>query len=155
MEKYNHKHHGTLPFNYDYIEDGIFIGSSQCCIAGLNEVLAKEGVSADISLEADNIDSPYGVDMYLWLPTKDLTPPSSDAFSLGITALAKLVDQRRKVYVHCRNGHGRAPTLVIAYFMVSRGLSADNAEALVHKKRHSIHLEENQKEALQKLEHKV
>ena len=154
MNTTSHKHHGKLPFNYDYIEDGIYVGSSQCCIAGLNEVLAKEGVSVDISLQMESIDSPYGVDIYLWLPTKDLMPVSPDALSLGIAALAKLIDQKRKIYVHCQNGHGRAPMLVMAYFMIARGLSPEDAEALVSKKRPSVHLEKNQREALRALERK-
>jgi protein tyrosine phosphatase len=145
------KNHNGIPFNFHYIDDGIYLGSSQCCIAGLNELLQKEGISADISLEEQSVDSPFGVLVYLWLPTKDLTAPHPDALSLGISALAKLVDQKRKVYVHCRNGHGRAPTLVMAYMMIAHNMTAEEAEKFVCKKRPVVHLEEAQRIALQKL----
>ena len=60
----------------------------------------------------------------------------------------KLVTQDRKVYVHCKNGHGRAPTLVASY-LIRKGKNAEEAEAFIKSKRPSVHLDDIQREALQ------
>ncbi len=145
----DHIHSKNSKLNYNYITDGIYIGNNQCCIIGLNEVLKNEDIVADISLEEISIDQPYGVEAYLWLPTPDHTPPTQDQLLLGATTLANLVKQNKKVYVHCKNGHGRASTLVAAY-LIAQGHSKDEAELIIKKGRPSIHLQDSQREALEK-----
>ncbi|MBI3495536.1 hypothetical protein HY065_02825, partial [Candidatus Berkelbacteria bacterium] len=96
-------------FEYDEITDGILIGTNQCCQVHFDKELLTKGVTADISLEAERLDAPFGVESFLWLPTKDNFPPSPDQLKLGVRMLTDLVAQKKKVYVHCKNGHGRAP----------------------------------------------
>lgn len=59
-----------------------------------------------------------------------------------------------KVYIHCKNGHGRGPSLVIAYF-IYKGMSFDEAFILVKSKRKEIHLEKVQIKALKKFQEKL
>lgn len=143
-----HKHKDEAVLNYDYIEDGIYIGSKQCCVLGLNAVLKKEGITADISLEETRLDQPFGVEAYLWMPIANHTAPTPDQLTLGVRTLRTFVEQGKKVYVHCQNGHGRAPTIVAAYF-ISKGLSVQEAIALVTRKRPAAHLQDAQKIALE------
>lgn len=137
--------HNKLDF--DYIIDGIFIGTNQCCQTHFDERLKEEGITADISLEEDRLDAPFGVEFYVWMPIKNNTAPTQDKLNFGVSALEKLVSLKKRIYVHCQNGHGRAPTLVAAY-LIRQGKSPDEAIAFVKAKRPSIHLEETQKEAL-------
>jgi protein-tyrosine phosphatase len=137
--------HPALDFNY--IADGIFIGTNQCCQTHFDEQLRQEGITADISLEEDRIDAPFGVDFYVWIPVKNQTPPKPDQLVFGVSVLEKLVVMGKKVYVHCKNGHGRAPTLVAAH-LISKGKTAEEAEAFIKLKRPSMHLEEVQRQAL-------
>lgn len=140
--------HPQIPIlEYNLIADGIFIGTNQCCKAHFDDVLKKEGMTADVSLEDTKLDTPFGVDFYVWMPVVNHTPPAPDQLAFGVSALEKLVSMRRKVYVHCQNGHGRAPTLVAAYF-IQKGMSSDEAEELITSKRSGIHLDDVQKEAL-------
>lgn len=132
---------------YNYITDGIYIGSNQCCQTHLEEGLVKEGITADISVEEDKIDMPFGADFYLWLPVKDHSPPTPEQMDLGVGALEKLTFLKRKIYVHCKNGHGRAPTLVAAY-LIKKGGTPEEAVNFIKERRPSIHLQESQKEAL-------
>jgi len=134
---------------YSQITEFIFIGSNFCCQTHFNQELLKKGIAANISLEAERLDSPFGVDSSLWLPTKDHTPPSPKQLKLGISHLDSLVKQKIKTYVHCMNGHGRAPTLVAAYFIFSRKSPAEAIES-IKKKRPEIHLDKNQVDALKK-----
>lgn len=109
-------HRDAKKLEFDYITDGIYVGTNACCRAHFDEKLADEGITEDISLEDKKIDTPFGVESYLWIPVKDKTPPNPDQMEYGISALEKLVSLGKKVYVHCKNGHGRSPTLVAEAF---------------------------------------
>ena len=144
--------HKNLEF--DYIVDGIYIGTNQCCETHFNEELLKEGISADISLEEERLDAPFGVEFYVWMAVKDHTPPSPDQIDFGVAALQKLEALGRKIYVHCKNGHGRANTLVAAY-LIRKGKTPEEAEAFVKKQRPVTHLRDVQREALKRFYEKI
>ena len=147
--------HPQIPvLEYNYITDGIYIGTNQCCRTHFDEVLQKEGITADISLEDTAVDSPFGVDFYIWMPVVNHRPPKEDQFEFGVEALKRLVGMGKKIYVHCQNGHGRAPTLVSAY-LVDKGMKPEEAEAFVKSKRPSIHLDDTQKDALKKFSERL
>lgn len=141
----NHPEH--RPLDYDYIADGIYIGTNVCCQAHFDERLVAEGITADISLEAERADAPFGVQFYLWLPVVDLAAPSPEQLRVGVTVLEALVNLKKKAYVHCKNGHGRAPTLVAAY-LIKRGRSVEVAERFLAARRPAVHLSKAQREAL-------
>lgn len=143
-----HKDHSQIPIlDYNYITDGIYIGTNQCCQTHFDEELKQLGITADISLEEERLDAPFGVDFYIWIPVKNHAAPASDQLEFGVATLEKLVAMGKKIYVHCKNGHGRAPTLVAAY-MIRKGKSSEEAEAFIKPKRQTMHLEEVQREAL-------
>ena len=75
-------------------------------------------------------------------------PPAPDQLEFGVSVLEKLVSMNKKVYVHCKNGHGRTPTLVAAY-LVKNGKTPEEAETFVKTKRPPVHLEKVQRQALQ------
>lgn len=133
--------------DYNLISDGIYIGTNQCCLLHFDEQLKNDGIEADISLEEERIDASFGVKFYLWIPVKNHTAPGQDQLNVGVAVLEQLVSVKKKVYVHCKNGHSRAPTLVAAYY-ITQGKSPDEAVELIKKKRPTIHLEDVQKEAL-------
>lgn len=112
-----------------------------------NDALLKNGFDADIDLEEKRAEEPPHTSIYLWLPTADHTPPSQDQLHVGVSALTEIVARNLKVYVHCKNGHGRAPTLVGAYLM-THGYDLEGAIAFMQSKRPEIHLQQSQKEAL-------
>ncbi len=134
--------------NYNHIVDGIYIGTNQCCQTHFDELLLKAGISADISLEEERVDAPFGVNFFIWIPVKNYLSPTSEQLDFGVNALEKLLAMQQKVYVHCQNGHGRAPTLVAAY-LIKKGKTVEEAIALIKSKRPSVHMDEAQKQALQ------
>lgn len=146
----NNDHPQTKELEYNYITDGIYVGTNQCCQAHFDEnLLHKEGVTTDISLEEGRLDQPFGVEWYVWLPVKDHTPPSPAQLAFGVKAFQEIVALGKKVYVHCKNGHGRAPTLVAAY-LIQKGMTPEAAEEFLQSKRPTVHINESQREALQK-----
>lgn len=146
-----HEHKPDEQLDYNYITDGIYIGSNQCCVVGLSEVLKKEGITIDVSLEDIKLDQPFGVEAYLWLPTPDHTPPTQDQLLLGAKTLVNIVELNKRVYVHCKNGHGRASTLVTAYLIMT-GKTLDDAVNLIKKNRPTIHLQDSQIGTLREFE---
>lgn len=139
-------HPKHVPFEYSQITEHIHLGTNQCCQTHFEESLLRVGIRADISLEQERLDTPFGVDFFLWLPVADHEPPSQEQLLIGARNIKDLVDNNVKVYVHCKRGHGRSPTLVAAYFILE-GLSASEAIRRVRDKRR-IHLTMSQIRAL-------
>lgn len=139
--------HLTKQLDYNYITDGIYIGTNKCCQMHFDKKLKEEGITTDISLEGERVDAPFGVQFYTWIPVKNHTAPTNEQLDFGVAILEKLVSMKKKVYVHCKNGHGRAPTMVAAY-LIKEGKSVDEAIDFIKAKRPTIHLEKIQKESL-------
>jgi protein-tyrosine phosphatase len=55
-----------------------------------------------------------------------------------VDRLHALIDAGGRVYLHCNAGYNRAPTVAIAYLHVHRGLSLDDACALVKQQRSCV-----------------
>jgi len=140
--------HSKNKLEFNYIADGIYIGTNQCCQMDFDAVLVKEEITYDISLEKERIDAPYGVTSYVWIPVEDHQAPTQEQIEFGVSVLEKIVAMGKKVYVHCKNGHGRAPTLVAAYF-IKQGRTVDESIAIIKEKRPPIHLEEVQNKLLE------
>lgn len=139
--------HPQNKLDFNYIDRGIYIGTNQCCQLDFDKYLLKDGVTTDISLEEERIDAPFGVEFFVWIPVKNHTAPTETQLDFGVTTLEKIVAMKKKVYVHCKNGHGRAPTLIAAY-LIRQGKTTDEAIQFIKSKRPSIHLTDVQVDAL-------
>lgn len=135
--------HKPLTLEYSQITKYVYIGTNMCCQSHFDKSLLRKGISADISLEEKKLDQPFGVDYYLWLPTKDHQAPTLTQLKIGVAFLKEARKQKIKCYVHCQRGHGRAPTLVAA-FLVSEGMSVQEAFTSIKKKRPDIHSNKKQ-----------
>jgi hypothetical protein len=142
--------HGPLVLEYSQITPHIYIGTNRCCRLHFEKSLLRKGIRADISLEEKSLDQPFGVNYYLWLPTKDHTAPSQGQLAVGTDFLMQLVRRRIKCYVHCMRGHGRTPALVAAYLVMARGVSPEQAFALIKKVRPSVHPNKKQVSAVKR-----
>lgn len=129
-----------ISMNYSAITDLLIIGTNMCCQKHFDEQLLQKGVVADISLESEKLDHPWGIKYFLWLPTVDHTAPTMEALAMGVQMLRFCMENSIKVYIHCKNGHGRAPTVVAAY-LISTGMSVKDAIKTIAKQRREIHIE--------------
>ena len=134
-------------FDYNKITPSIYLGTNACCEWHFSRELLKNGVSADISLEGERIDYPKGAAYYVWLPTRDHQAPTLKQLKMGIACIDVLIKEKVKIYIHCKNGHGRAPTLLAGYF-ISEGMGVDEAIRFIKKYRKEIHIEPPQKKLL-------
>lgn len=139
-----HKH-----IEYSKINHYIYVGTNFCCKVHFSGKLLKEKIEADISLEENHLDSPFGVKYYLWLPVKDHRAPTRIQFFIGVSMIHYLIGARKKIYVHCKNGHGRAPTLIAAY-LLTQGMSVKETLTFLKSKRAGVDIRPAQINALKK-----
>lgn len=139
--------------DYSTITDQLFLGSDLCkmgvCLIH-GEEFKKLGITYEVNLSFENNElPPHDILGYLWLPVVDGHAPSLAQIDSGVAFIAAAISDNQKVYVHCRNGHGRGPTLAAAYLMKEHGLSPEKAEEEIQGNRSEVHLEETQKKRLQ------
>lgn len=142
-------------FEFNYIDDGVYIGTNLCCQSHFDESLLKDGVAADISMEAEQVDTPYGVEFYVWIPVEDHKAPTQGQLEFGVSTLEKLIGMGKKIYLHCQHGHGRSPTLFAAYLIKTRNMDVEQASEFIKERRSTIHITEPQTQALQRYKAKL
>ncbi len=140
-------------FDYSKITDNIYIGSDLCkgsvCLVHGPE-FKRLGVCVELNLSAEKKEKPPDdINSYSWLPVVDGYAPSPNQFDLGTSVINQAVENGETAYVHCRNGHGRSPTMVAAYLVRYKNMSVEEAVEFIGKKRPEIHIEKAQKKALQ------
>lgn len=154
-EEIREMEHMHIKMSYNKIEELIYAGNNMCCQGHFEEELLSQGITADISLEAERLDNPEGVRYFFWFPWKEDTAPDIELMNLGLDVLDNLMKSNIKTYVHCRNGHGRTTTFLISYFMRKYKISLDKAISLVKEKRPSGHFNNEQKNFLIEFEKRM
>lgn len=133
------------------ITANLFLGS-QYNLVGLRKMKAL-GITAIINMRMHSIysEAQYEGFHYLHLPTVDNTPPPMETLIKGADFADAEVKKGGKVYIHCRQGLGRGPTMTIAY-LLKTGLTFQDAFNLVKKVRTFINPRPGQIERLKELE---
>ena len=133
------------------VTDHLFLGS-QYNLIGLKKLKAL-GVTAIVNMRMHNTydDAVHEGIKYLHLPTIDNTPPPLDVLIKGADFIDKEIKNGGIVYVHCRQGLGRGPTMAMAY-LIKTGLTYKEAYALVRKVRVFINPRPGQIAKLKELE---
>lgn len=129
----------------------LFLGS-QYSLIGLRKMKAL-GITAIINMREHSIysEAQYEGFNYLHLPTVDNTPPELEVLIKGADFADAEIKKGGKVYIHCRQGLGRGPTMTIAY-LLKTGLIYTDAFALVRKVRTFINPRPSQINRLKELE---
>lgn len=115
--------------------------------------MQKIGITGIVNMRETPIPSYTEIQQMqtLHLATKDLTAPSLTQLQEGINFIHKEIRHGGKVYIHCKLGEGRGPTMAISYLM-STGLLLDDAIEVVRKVRPFISITQKQMDRLRKLE---
>ncbi|SRR5579884_641077 len=117
-----------------------------CCPTDADvSLLIQEGISAILSLQEHLVEGPpaslclHGVSRLAWanVPIQDGGEggwdgvPTVDALAAAVAQIRRWHEEGRRVYLHCRQGIGRAPTVAIAYLILARGMHIAQAVAQV------------------------
>ncbi len=106
------------------------------------EFLAGElGVRHVVDLRLEDRDEEralkkHGVEL-LHLPTPDMTAPTKEMLWQGVEWVTPLLEQKKKVYVHCEYGIGRSALLSLC-ILVNRGMDPTEALKLAKAKRQIV-----------------
>ncbi len=107
------------------------------------ERLLNRGITAIVNMrEEDHSDEEKGIggERHLHLPTVDHTPPSIQDLKRGVAFISREIEQYKgRVYIHCRAGCGRAPSMAAAY-LISTGMTRKEALRYIKKARPFIDL---------------
>jgi protein-tyrosine phosphatase len=145
-------------FDYSKITDNIYIGSDLCkgnvCPIHSEQFMAL-GVTAEINLTAEHKEIPPDqMDIYAWIPVEDKKAPSQDQLEVGTSIIDQVVSKGKTIYIHCKIGHGRSPTMVAAYFIRYKGMDVNQAISAIKQGRPEVHPEEEQIKALEEFAQK-
>ena len=147
-----HRHiHGMPNIRKSQITANLFLGS-QYNLIGLKKLKAL-GITAIVNMRIHSVYTQaqhIGI-KYLHLPTVDNTPPDLELLLKGATFMDNEIKNGGKVYVHCRQGLGRGPTMAIAY-LIKAGATFEDAFALVKRVRTFINPRPSQIERLKEFE---
>ncbi|MBK7394040.1 MAG: dual specificity protein phosphatase family protein [Chloracidobacterium sp.] len=141
---------GIPLLRYCKIDEYVFIGGFYGKLG--RKVLVKAGIRNSINLQEKNINDKQRLMLstgYLHLPTEDDGSISDLDIAEGISFIEKCRENQEGVYIHCKSGIGRAPTLGIA-FLLSKGMSFDSALKRVKSVRPFIMISEAQRKQLLK-----
>jgi protein-tyrosine phosphatase len=129
----------------------VFLGS-QYNKVGLKK-LKKLGVTAIVNMRIHSVypNAQFKGFKYLHLPTIDNTPPPMEDLIKGADFIDQEIKHGGKVYIHCRQGLGRGPTMTLAY-LLKKGLTFDDALAMVKGVRPFIDPRPEQIQRLKELE---
>jgi len=101
-------------------------------------MLKDYGIKAVLDIRSERKDNEellkeQGMD-YLQVKVKDTFSPSYDQLEMAINFVEPLLDRGGKVLIHCQNGCGRSPLVVVA-ILIRQGMKTSDAQQLV-KQRH-------------------
>lgn len=138
---------GFSPPQISQVQPLLYVGG-QHKPRGLAQMRAL-GITAVVNMREESDDAQRGValDHYLWLPTTDDTPPTTEDLERGVAFITEQIAAGRGVYIHCAAGVGRAPAMAIAY-LISTGMSMEQAWAAVREARPFIRMTPPQIETL-------
>lgn len=141
------KHHQK--FDFSQITEQIFLGTNLCCKthSHIKQLLDMQ-ITCEINLEYEETDQLPDVPVYLWLPVHDGQAPSFEQITAAVAVIDAMVKKQKRVYIHCKYGHGRSPTLLAAYF-IHKGYRLTDAIQKIKKARPEIHINKTQMKALE------
>lgn len=120
---------GTPRLKRSQITAQLFLGG-QYSLVGLQK-LKDMGITAIVNMRETSLyTAPIEGFKYLHLPTVDNTPPAIKDLNRGAIFVDEEIKNNGKVYIHCRQGLGRGPSMAIAY-LLKLGTTYEDAFALV------------------------
>ncbi len=115
---------------YSHVGPYLYVGGQYRATA--RRYFERLGIKVIVNLRRQRIPRAIGGIEILQIPTQDWRPPTLDGLKRGIRFIDAHVARKQAVYVHCRLGEGRGPTMAAAY-LISKGMTADEAVAHIQR----------------------
>jgi len=99
--------------------------------------LKTEGINAIVDVRSEYCDNRELIEkdgmQFLHVEVDDRYAPTERQLEAVLNFIDPLLDQNKKILVHCQNGYGRSPLTVIA-ILVKRGMDIASAVTLIEDK---------------------
>ena len=138
---------------YSFVTKNLYVGQ-QVKKRGFHR-LKKWKISTIINLRAeyDYSQNLYNNISYKYFPVVEFQAIPMDLLISGVEQIEQNIDLNKKVYIHCKEGVSRAPTLAVAY-LIKKGMNLDDALNLIRYQRPFINILSNQIKVLKEFEKK-
>ena len=124
--------------NFSWITDQLAVGESPT--RRKLEELKNESVTGIVDIRSEASDDQDFLQalglVYLHIDVDDCYAPTVDQVVRIYEFVDPLLENGKKVFVHCQNGYGRSP-LVIAAILIHRGMDTQEAMGLLYE-RHPV-----------------
>lgn len=121
---------------WNRVSEHAILGSAPFLHREVAHLYHKEGVRRVVNCCREW--NPHAAGLYpamgiqqLWVPTIDFDAPRLQDLVAAAAFIAAGAAAEECVYVHCKAGRGRSTCVVLAYFILYRGMSAREADAAV------------------------
>jgi len=99
----------------------------------------REKVEVVINTVAEREDKCFGDSVkVVRVPMRDFAEPSAKDVLACVAELDEAFKQGKTVYDHCKAGKGRSATVVLCWLVVRRGMSVEDAQALLSTRRPQV-----------------
>lgn len=144
-ERFRNYFSGLPNYSYSKVAPKLFVGGQYK--ANAYGLLSSWGIKAVVNMrQVKDINVPDDFSV-LQLKTKDWTPPTIEDLRRGVEFIDDHILKDEGVYIHCRLGEGRGPSMAAAY-LVYKGMTAEEAVDSIRLHRPMARLNKKQKQQL-------
>ncbi len=123
-ERFRNYFSGLPNYSYSKVAPKLFVGGQYKPTA--YSLFQSWGVRAVVNMrQVKDVNVPDGFSV-LQLKTKDWTPPLIEDLRRGVDFIDEHINKGDGVYIHCRLGEGRGPSMAAAY-LIFKGMTAEEA----------------------------
>ncbi len=132
---------GRPNINFSHVAPGLYLGGMYRKAA--YQLFQEWGITGIVNMRRSaSPPAPKSIEI-LHLATEDWHPPTLEDIGKGVKFIKHHLNKGGAVYVHCKLGEGRGPTMAAAY-LITTGLSVE--EALKHIKKYRPFIRPNAKQ---------
>lgn len=115
--------------------------------------LVKHGITAVVDMRAERLADAEFYDRHdiahRQFRVPDVTVPDEDVLTDAVDWIAARISEGRVVLVHCAKGRGRSATVLAAYLMDAQGMTFDEVDDLLTRKRPLVKLQDRHRQVLE------
>jgi atypical dual specificity phosphatase len=114
--------------------------------------LLRRGITAVVDMRAERHADPAFFDRHdiahRQYRVPDVTVPDEDVLTDAVDWIAARILEGRVVLIHCAKGRGRSATVLAAYLMDTRGMTFDEVDELLTRRRPLVKLQDRHRQVL-------